>query len=155
MPLPIQANDFVGRKTLRDGGAVGKGFVEAMRATVLELEKAQNDQQLTFIAAQLKIAVQAYEASINYVLESAKDNKPRAVYAGSVPYLMLSGYVHAGWQLALAALKCQNRNEDFYRKKMATAVFYAAHLLPRVSALSASVLVGEATEKSLSLYSNW
>ncbi|NLY65147.1 MAG: acyl-CoA dehydrogenase [Alcaligenaceae bacterium] len=148
----IQANDFVGRKTLRDGGAVGKEFVKAMQETVQELEQVASNRQLAFIAAQLKVAIQAYDASINYVLEAAKENKLRAIYAGSVPYLMLSGYVHAGWQLARAALKCQNRTEEFYKNKMATAVFYAAHLLPRVSALSASVLAGEQTEESLSLY---
>ena len=145
----IQANDFVGRKTLRDGGAVAKEFVKAMHETVVELEQHADSRQLAFIAAQLKIATKAYEASIDYVLETAKNGNMRAVFMGSVPFLMLSGYVHAGWQLARAALKCQGRHDAFYTQKQATAVFYAAHLLPRVSALSAAVLAGDLAQDSL------
>ena len=145
----IQANDFVGRKTLRDGGAVAKGFVKAMHETVAELKEYANSRQLAFIAAQLEIATQAYEASIDYVLETAKAGNVRAVFMGSVSFLMLSGYVHAGWQLARAALKCQGHNEAFYTQKQSTAVFYAAHLLPRVSALSAAVLAGDLAQESL------
>ncbi|WP_169294586.1 acyl-CoA dehydrogenase [Advenella sp. EE-W14] len=146
----IQANDFVGRKTLRDGGAVAKGFVKAMHETVAELKQAANSSsQLAFIATRLDIAIQAYEASIDYVLETAKAGNVRAVFMGSVPFLMLSGYVHAGWQLARAALKCQGRDEAFYRQKQSTAVFYAAHLLPRVSALSAAVQAGDLAQESL------
>jgi hypothetical protein len=49
--------------------------------------------------------------------------------------------------MARAALACAARlqggdAEPFHTRKLATAVFYAAHLLPRAQALSAAILEG-------------
>ncbi len=147
----IQANDFVGRKVLRDGGAVAQALVQEMRATVAQLEKAAvasktDADGLALIARRLEAGIQAYENATGFVLDHAGDNI-RAVFLGSVPYLMLAGIVHAGWQMARAALACAARADsgnasDFHRQKMATSVFYAAQILPRAEALSASVLEG-------------
>ncbi|MDY3330624.1 MAG: acyl-CoA dehydrogenase [Pelistega sp.] len=134
----IQANDFIGRKTLRDGGAVAKYFVTEMQKTVAEL-KAQGDTQLGFIAEQLEQAVNAYQASIDEILAMGSAGEMSAAFSGSVPFLMLAGYVHAGWQLARAALVCEGKTEPFYKTKQATATFYAAHLLPRVAALATTL----------------
>ena len=66
---------------------------------------------------------------------------------GSVPMLMLAGVVNAGWQLARSALAVHKRvlsgdATDFHRRKLTTALFYAAHLLPRASALRDAVVTG-------------
>ncbi|MGB3288064.1 MAG: acyl-CoA dehydrogenase [Burkholderiaceae bacterium] len=147
----IQANDFIGRKLLRDGGAVAKGLVQEMRATVCLLEEtaAKNgadSQGLELMARRLAQAVDAYEQAGGFLLANARDDL-RAVFLGSVPYLMLAGVVHAGWQMARAALVCAEREAlgtaaDFHRRKLATAVFYAAHILPRTAALSAAIMEG-------------
>ncbi len=134
----IQANDFIGRKTLRDGGAVGKYFVAEMQKTVAELQ-ASGNEKLGFIAQQLEQAVKAYHVSIDEVLMMAKEGAMKAAFSGSVPFLMLAGYVHAGWHLARAALVCEGKSAPFYQTKQATAIFYAAHLLPRVTALAATL----------------
>lgn len=134
----IQANDFVGRKTWRDGGAIAKYFVAEMRKTVAELEVSAN-RKLVFIAQQLHQAIMAYEAAIDDVLAMGQEGATRAAFSGSVPFLMLAGYVHAGWHLARAALVCEGKSEPFYLTKQETATFYAAHLLPRVTALAATV----------------
>ncbi len=134
----IQANDFIGRKTLRDGGAVGKYFVAEMQKTVAELQ-ASGNEKLGFIAQQLEQAVKAYHVSIDEVLMMAKEGAMKAAFSGSVPFLMLAGYVHAGWHLARAALVCEGKSAPFYQTKQATAIFYAAHLLPRVTALVATL----------------
>lgn len=135
----IQANDFIGRKTWRDAGAVAKYFITEMGKTVATL-KAANSDKLSFIAIQLEQAVAAYQASVDAVLAMGANKELRAAFSGSVPFLMLAGYVHAGWNLAKAALVCDGKSEERYVRKQETAVFYAAHLLPRVSALSAAVL---------------
>ncbi len=145
----IQANDFIGRKTLRDGGQVTRGFVGAMRETVAALSTSEDDA-LVFIGTQLDAAVQAYEDALDATLAFARDGQLRGAFAGSVPFLMLAGYVHAGWHLANASLKSQARQTEVHRKKVATAVFFAAHILPRVGALGASVKAGESVQKAFS-----
>lgn len=135
----IQANDFIGRKILRDGGAVGKGFVQAMQETVGQLNAASDDG-LAFIADRLALASTAYSKSIDAILEMAKKGELRAAFSGSVPLLMLAGYAHAGWHLAQAALVCLGKGNQVHEQKYNTAIFYAAHLLPRVESLSSAVL---------------
>lgn len=141
----IQSNDLVGRKTLRDQGATAFALVHAMRTTLKELVQAiascseSHRAGLQLIHDQLGVAVDVYQASVQYVLDHAKSD-PRAVYSGSVPYLMLTGYVLGGWLFARAALVCA-RNESetaetpFMKNKFSTAVFFAGAILPRVHAL--------------------
>jgi len=71
----------------------------------------------------------------------------RAVYAGSVPYLMLAGSVIGGWNMARAALVAQGRiaagdTDPFYTAKVKTARFYADHILTRCAGLSAAIVGG-------------
>ncbi|NYT57394.1 acyl-CoA dehydrogenase [Alcaligenaceae bacterium] len=147
----IQANDFVGRKVLRDGGAVVQALTQEMRATVKQLEQAagaskDHAQALALIARRLAAGIQAYEDASAFVLGNATNNL-RAVFLGSVPYLMLAGVVHAGWQMARAALVCVQHADagtatDFHKQKLATSTFYAAQILPRAEAFSVTVLEG-------------
>lgn len=147
----IQANDFVGRKVLRNGGEVARELVAAMRTTVAELETAarastEDGDGLMLIAERLRASVDAYEQATEFILQHGRASLP-AVFLGSVPYLMLAGVVHAGWQLARAALVCaqpaeQQANPDFCRQKLATSVFYAGHILPRAGALAESISAG-------------
>ncbi|MYN11862.1 acyl-CoA dehydrogenase [Pusillimonas sp. TS35] len=146
----IQANDFVGRKVLRDGGAVATALAERMAATVAQVREAAgqggaNAEGLALIATQLEQAVQAYRTANRYVLENAKENL-RGVFMGSVPLLMLAGIALAGWQMARAALACERAlakgDSPFHRQKLATCVFYAANLLPRAGALAAAITTG-------------
>lgn len=146
----IQANDFIGRKTLRDGGEVSRGFIAAMCDTVNALNQHQDDAALAFIGAQLEIAVQAYQNALDATLEFAGKGNMRSAFAGSVPFLMLAGYVHAGWHLANAALKSRAGTSDIGRQKIATAVFYAAHLLPKSLALSSAVKAGDQVQDAFS-----
>jgi butyryl-CoA dehydrogenase len=144
----IQANDFVGRKTVRDGGAVAKTFIAQMRATQAEL--ARSDQaDLVAIGRRLGAAIQAYEDAVDYVVAGIKSDI-RGVYAGSVPYLKLAGVAIGGWQMARAALASAAKlarggaDADFYRAKIATARFFADHVLTTASGLRDSIVGGAA-----------
>ncbi len=69
------------------------------------------------------------------------------MFLGSVPFLMLSGYVLTGWQMARAALAAEKAlsegsQDPFLRRKLSTSVFFASHLLPRAGALAQSVADG-------------
>ncbi len=152
----IQANDLIGRKTLRDGGATAQRLSQSMKQTAAALRDraARADVSecagLHLIADHLLRAVTHYDAVVCYVLEQTKENI-RAVYAGSVPYLMLTGYVLSGWLMARAALACMDAeteafkaglSPDFMKNKFATAVFYAGVILPRTQALADAIHQG-------------
>ena len=151
----IQANDLVGRKTLRDGGDVALGLSKAMRATLAELAQAVETATQTYepglsvLHQQFALAIDAYESSIHYVLNSTKEDI-RAVYTGSVPYLMLAGYVLGGWQMVRSALVCarESSHDAFLKNKFATAVFYGAHILPRAAMLYTTILHGKVVSQA-------
>jgi alkylation response protein AidB-like acyl-CoA dehydrogenase len=142
----IQANDLVGRKTAREGGATARRFVTQMRATAGELEREGGE--LAAIGKRLTEAVDSYERVVDYVVNQFKSDI-RGVFAGSVPYLKLAGIVHGGWQLARGALAAgrlisEGRDAAFAESKIATARFFADHMLVKASGLAATVTTGSA-----------
>jgi alkylation response protein AidB-like acyl-CoA dehydrogenase len=141
----IQANDLVGRKTLRDGGAVARAIAAEIEATE-GLLRASGDADALAFALRLAAARRAFVDVVDFVVSRGRTD-PNAVYAGSVPYLMLAGNLAAGWQLGralLVALRKRAAGEDaeFMRRKIAVARFYAEHLLTRVPGLRDSVVDG-------------
>ncbi len=142
----IQANDLVGRKTSRDGGATAGAFISQMRATAKELAVGAGD--LPAIGQRLSAAVDAYASVVDYVVAQYKSDI-RAVFAGSVPYLKLAGITHGGWQMARAALAAsrmvaEGRDVAFAGAKIVTARFFADHMLVTVPALASTVVAGSA-----------
>ena len=150
----IQANDLVGRKTSRDGGQTGKALATQIEATEAALIKsATPDAQA--MAKRLKAARQAFVDVVNFVAGNTKAS-PNAVFAGSVPYLMLTGNLMAGWQLARAMLVAQEQiaagnDVDFMRAKIITARFYADHMLTKVPGLRDSIVEGAECVTALAL----
>ena len=140
----IQANDLVGRKTARDGGTTARTFIEQMRATAAEARAGATELQP--IGARLATAVDSYEAVVEYIVNEYK-NDIRSVFAGSVPYVKLAGIVHGGWQMARAALAAARRIDkgtdvEFCRAKIATARFFADHMLVTVPSIAQSIVGG-------------
>ncbi|MCU0938393.1 MAG: acyl-CoA dehydrogenase [Burkholderiaceae bacterium] len=150
----IQGNDLVGRKTGRDGGLVAKEFSAQMRATLAELGAA-GDVDLVAIGRRLAGAIAAYEGVIDYVVSQSKAD-PRAVYAGAVPYVKLAGIVHGGWQMARAAQAARRLLDggaddvDFLRAKIASARYFADHMLTQADGLRASIVDGHVGVLALS-----
>jgi 3-(methylthio)propanoyl-CoA dehydrogenase len=139
----IQANDLIGRKTMRDGARTVRALLGKVRATADELSP---EGDLGAIRRSLASGAQALSDAVDFFVASARSD-PRAAYAGSVPYLMLAGTVLAGWQMARAAAVAQQRadaGEDvaFHRAKVATARFYADHILSRAAGYRASIVDG-------------
>ena len=82
--------------------------------------------------------------------------RPVAVYAGSVPYLMLAGNLMAGWQMARSLLVAQQQlaagvDAGFMQAKIVTAQFYAEHIMSRVSCLRDSIVQGADSATALSI----
>ncbi|CAM5211247.1 acyl-CoA dehydrogenase [Oligella ureolytica] len=64
----IQANDIIGRKTMRDEGAVAKYFVKEMHDTASRLLDS-GDNDLRFIAQKLDAAVEAYAGVVDFLID--------------------------------------------------------------------------------------
>lgn len=150
----IQANDLVGRKTVRDGGAVAKAIIAQVRATEAQLGELSGAD---FQAMQRHLAEgsAALEAVVEYVVANMKSDI-KAVFAGSVPYLKLAGIVLGGWQMARAAVAAQQKlgegsgDASFYKAKIATARFFADHILSQAPGLRATIIDGSAGVMALS-----
>ena len=139
----IQANDLLGRKTLRDGGVFARSVAANIQATAEKL-KQQTDTGAQSIGMHLHSAVADFVRSIDYLCTHA-GAQPNAVYAGSVPFLMLAGNLLAGWQMAqswLAADALPAEQTAFALQKKITCVFYAEHLLPRCHAQALAIAQG-------------
>ena len=150
----IQANDLVGRKTVRDGGAVAKEIIERVRATEAELAAAGGADFLAMHRA-LGQGSAALEEVVDYVANNMKTDI-KGVFAGSVPYLKLAGIVLGGWVMARAALIAQKKldagdgDASFYSAKIATARFFADHILTQAPGLRIAIVEGSAGVLALS-----
>jgi 3-(methylthio)propanoyl-CoA dehydrogenase len=145
----IQANDLLSRKTVRDQGRC---------ALLLAGQVAQTQAQLAVVAKsagqsaaaesvhkRLNAARLAFENVVAFMVRNAKTN-PNAAFAGAVPYLMLTGHLLAGWQLARALLAAEDllaRNQGdapWLQAKIKTARFYAEHLLTQLPGLRDAIV---------------
>jgi hypothetical protein len=140
----IQANDLVGRKIAREGGASARQWIAALRAFDGELARSAN-AEVKALRAGLAAAVQALSDCVEFIV-TEKD--PRAAFAGAVPFLKLAGVVAGGWQMARAALAAERRlasgERSFLEAKIATARFYGDHVLTQAPGLRDTVLSGAA-----------
>ena len=153
----IQANDLVGRKTMRDGGRTARAIAARIEATEAELA-ASGSGAARAVAKRLTAARLAFVDVVDFVLAQGKSN-PNAVFAGSVPYLMLGGNLVAGWQMGRALLAAERHlaageDADFMRAKIASARFYADHILTRAPGLREAIVEGAAgvTEMPIEAY---
>jgi len=150
----IQANDLVGRKTGRDGGRTAKAIAAQIEATEAELAQRGSEAAREVLRG-LTAARLAFLDVVDFVVAGGRTD-PNAVFAGSVPYLMLAGNLVAGWQLArslLVAEDCLARDSDkaFMQAKITTARFYAGHILTRVPGLRDSIVEGAGSVTAMAL----
>jgi acyl-CoA dehydrogenase len=148
----IQAADLVGRKLTMDNGAAMAALLVEMRDLDSRLADA-GGAGFAAIRAHLAAGVQALEQATAWALQTIGQDQDAAL-AASVSYLMLTGTVCGGWQMARAALAAQaglatGGDEAFYRAKIATATFYAEQILPKAAALLTVVRSGASTALAL------
>jgi len=150
----IQANDLVGRKTARDGGTGAKSIAAQIAKTEAELAASSNaDAQA--MAKRLKAAREAFVEVVDFIAANGKSN-PNAAYSGSVPYLMLTGNLVAGWQMGRALLvalapEAQAQDAAFMAAKVTTARFYGDHILSKVPGMRDSIVEGADSVTALPL----
>ena len=150
----IQANDLVGRKTARDGGRTARAVAAQIEKTEAELA-ANGSADAQAVQRRLKAAREAFLDVVDFVAGQTKAS-PNAVFAGSVPYLMLAGSLVAGWQMARSLLvaqelAAQGQDAAFMAAKVVTARFYADHLLAKAPGLRDSIVDGAESVTALAL----
>jgi acyl-CoA dehydrogenase len=121
----IQANDFVGRKILRDEGLAISALIDDIGQTAASLS-AQDHADVARLGQQLQQGVQTLSDCINWLLAHGKTDAA-AVYFGSVPLLMLAGDVFGGWmmgRIALASLEPALLLDSVAQKKRHAALAY-------------------------------
>ena len=138
----IQAADLVGRKLARDGGATMQALGAQLQQFAGRLGEA-GDPALRAIGRGLAGAAGRHAATTERLLQMHAE-QPEAARGAAFDYLMQTGYLFGGWQLAAAAEVAQARlaagdGGDFHRRKLATARFYADSILPRCAGHAGSV----------------
>ena len=106
----------------------------------------QGSEAAKAVAKRLKAAREAFLDVVEFVVANTKGN-PNAAFAGSVPYLMLTGNLVAGWQMGRALLVAQEQlahghDSAFLQAKITTARFYADHILSKVPGVRDSIVEG-------------
>jgi alkylation response protein AidB-like acyl-CoA dehydrogenase len=138
----IQANDLLGRKTLRDGGASTFGLLDEIAHGALQLQSLANPAAAA-LASRLAAAVEQLRGVCTWLRGHAAAD-PRAAYAGSVPYLELWGVVCGGWMHAMrldAAVRAGLPGRKV-EAVAASAEFFAQHFLVEADALAATIRSG-------------
>ena len=149
----IQANDLLGRKVAREGGATVKAWLAELARLDGELAKSGN-ADMQALRAGLAAGAKAISGAVDFVLAHAGKD-PNAAFAGAVPFLKLMGVVAGGWQMVRAALVCEKKlaakqgDQAFYAAKLATARFYNDQVLVQAPALGATVVGGSSAVMAL------
>ena len=137
---------------MRDTGETALALLAEVQSTVEQLRTHAEDEALQYIAERLDQACSAYAKAVQYINQWHQDKQARAVYFGSVPFLMLAGTVLGGWKMAKSALACTGQEDEFSTQKRSTAVCYATYVLPRAQA-HVQAIAGSKVMDTYSLYS--
>ncbi|MBV8074436.1 MAG: acyl-CoA dehydrogenase [Candidatus Eremiobacteraeota bacterium] len=150
----IQALDLVGRKLIRDMGTTATRVVGQMKKFAQSLE-ADANEDVKALAVELLRGIDALTQTSQAIGMSAMGDLRKGV-ACSVPYLKLWGIVAGGWQMARAAkiaadkVAAGDSDTEFYKAKLATARFFADHVLSQSRWLQHEILQGPASVMALS-----
>lgn len=150
----IQSLDLIGRKLLRDMGAGAMRAGKQMEAVAKECA-AHADARVKRIGEALGAALQALNRTSQWIGMNAMGDLHKA-FACSVPYLRLWGIVAGGWQMARAArisadaIAGGSAEAEFYHAKLATAAFYATHVLSQCAWYERQITEGSGDVMALS-----
>ncbi len=142
----IQSLDLIGRKLLRDMGATATTVGKQMGAVARECAE-HPDATVKRIGEALGDALGTLNETSQWIGMNAMGDLQKA-FACSVPYLRLWGIVAGGWQMARAAKIASERiaagaaDGEFYRAKLATAAFYATHVLSQSAWYARQIMDG-------------
>jgi hypothetical protein len=143
----IQAQDLIGRKLAKDGGAAFAALAADINTELAGYTGAAG--AVGTIAAAAGAAVRELQAAVSKLLTEMQKN-PATGGAVSVPLLRMAGITLGAWLQARAAARASARLGDkdvdrsFLQAKLDTAKFYVAQVLPQATGLAQVVNSGAA-----------
>jgi alkylation response protein AidB-like acyl-CoA dehydrogenase len=138
----IQANDLVGRKTLRDDGEAALSLIETILSDARTMH-SQRDAAAKSASERLVEGCVALRGVVHWLLETQATDS-REVYGAAVPCLELWGIVCGGWMHLLrlqAALNGGVSPEQLSATRL-SARFFVEHVLVHAPALAATITLG-------------
>src|SRR3984957_20432061 len=150
----IQSLDLIGRKLLRDMGATARTVGKQMEAVAKECA-GHSEPSVKRIGESLSAGLKALNEASQWIGMNPMGDLHKA-FACLVPYLRLWGTVAGGWQMARAAqiaaakIAAGDPEADFYRAKLATASFYASHVLSQCAWYQRQIVEGSGDVMALS-----
>ncbi|NNG80676.1 MULTISPECIES: acyl-CoA dehydrogenase C-terminal domain-containing protein [Acinetobacter Taxon 24D] len=131
----VQAQDLIGRKTIRNNGANMAEYITEIREFVATL-----DDSLAIKAATVNACTEV-EAITQFILEQAKG---AADFANGVAvnYLHAVGLLSFSYMFAKISQAAQVKTEAFYQNKLILAQYFAEKVLPGLTAHIAQIKAG-------------
>jgi hypothetical protein len=136
----IQAVDLVMRKLPLSGGAVVRGYLDELRASVIAVQ-ASNDPAFGATGARLAEAVDSLDRATTWLLGRI-DKNPQSALAGATPYLRLFGNAAGGCMLADEALAALRLGDGEPAMRVAIARYFAENLAVQAPGLERAVTEG-------------
>jgi hypothetical protein len=138
----IQANDLMGRKVVKNGGAFVASYVAEMRAVAARLTAPE----LAGIRTAFTAAIDRLDGLTRHVIGRAATD-PDEINAAAVDYLHVFGFTSYAYMWALLAEAAQPKRGDdaFYADKLALADFFCARVLPEMEGRARAVEAGAGT----------
>lgn len=138
----IQAADLAGRKIARDAGQGLQDLIGQMRATQATLA-ASDEPALKAFAGQFAASLNHLDEAGQALLTKMTGNPGEGLLVAE-PFLKLIGTTLGGWLMGKAATVAaqaiaRGSDDPFYAGKIASASFYASHILPRTAGLQVTV----------------
>ncbi|TCB55205.1 acyl-CoA dehydrogenase C-terminal domain-containing protein [Acinetobacter terrae] len=131
----VQAQDLIGRKTIRNNGANMAEYITEIREFVATL-----DDSLAIKAATLN-ACSEVEAITQFILQQAK-GEPDFANGVAVDYLHAVGLLSFSYMFAKISQAAQAKTEAFYQNKVILAQYFAEKVLPGLTAHIAQIKAG-------------
>jgi hypothetical protein len=144
---------LVNRKLIRDKGTTSTAVIKQMMKAAKELHTSNAD--VSAIKKQLTSSIDLLAEASQVIGKNAVSDLNLA-FSCSVPYLKLWGVVAGGWQMARAAGISANKfaagdGDPFYTAKLATARFYADHVLCQTLTLHHEIVHGSVSVSVMAL----
>ncbi|WP_026471185.1 acyl-CoA dehydrogenase C-terminal domain-containing protein [Alkanindiges illinoisensis] len=134
----IQAQDLMGRKVVKNGGA----FVATYLAEIREFANTLS-ADLDFIKQATLNSADKLEQVTKLVIENAQGN-PDEINAASVDYLHAFGLVSYAYMFAKISAAASQKSGEFYESKLNLAKYFVARMLPELDSRIAKIQAGGA-----------
>ena len=132
----VQAQDLIGRKTIRSNGVFMNEYITEIRDFANNL-----DADLNFIKDATLDAATEIESVTQFILEAAAENSEFS-NAAAVDYLHAVGLLSFSYMFARMAKAAKAKEGEFYQNKLSLALYFVQRILPELSLRITKVKAG-------------